>query len=285
MARIRTIKPELPSDPSLAKCSRDARLTFTYLITQSDDYGFVPAAPRQIVGMLFPHDDDLTPQDVGRWINELVGVGLCAWVWTTDGLPLVQLMGWESHQRIDNRRKAVLSARLSENRTEPPAYANCDICHAEVRGVLAANRGESRLEPPTSDLRPVPPTSDLLSQIPDSPEVPPAELTNNETPLSPKDAKAKKAGGGWPAAVAAAWTREVGVITEGLVGRDLVGFVRLYPNPKAAEEAAVLAVTNYVATCRRRDEPPVWRQFATGIQGHIPPSMKPPKQADAQEAA
>jgi hypothetical protein len=76
MARIRTIKPELPSDPSLAKCSREARLAFTYLITQSDDYGFIPAAPRQLVGALFPHDDDLTPADLGRWINELVAAGL-----------------------------------------------------------------------------------------------------------------------------------------------------------------------------------------------------------------
>jgi hypothetical protein len=163
MARIRTIKPELPSDPSLAKCSRDARLTFTYLITQSDDYGFVPAAPRQIVGLLFPHDDDIAPADVGRWVDELVAVGLCEWAWTTDGLPLVRLSGWETHQRIDNRRKAVLSARLAENRTEAPPYANCDVRHAEVRREPAAIRREIPLEPPTSDHGPRTSTSDLHS--------------------------------------------------------------------------------------------------------------------------
>lgn len=166
MARIRTIKPELPSDPSLAKCSRDARLTFTYLITQSDDYGFVPAAPRQIVGLLFPHDDDLTASDVGRWVNELVAVGLCEWAWTADGLPLIHLLGWESHQRIDNRRKAVLSAYLRENDHHAPPYAVCDIRHAEVRGEVAAVRGEIPLEPPTSEQDHGPRTLDLRPPVP-----------------------------------------------------------------------------------------------------------------------
>lgn len=154
MARIRTVKPELPSDPSLAKCSRDARLTFTYLITQSDDYGFVPAAPRQIVGLLFPHDDDLTPADVGQWVNELAAVGLAEWAWTTDGLPLVRLLGWESHQRIDNRRKAVLSSSLRENDNSPPPYA-------ATRRDSPRTAASTPLEPPTSDQYLRPPTSDL----------------------------------------------------------------------------------------------------------------------------
>ena len=205
MARIRTIKPELPSDPSLAKCSRDARLTFTYLITQSDDYGFVPAAPRQIVGLLFPHDDDIAPADVGRWVDELVAVGLCEWAWTTDGLPLVRLLGWESHQRIDNRRKAVLSSSLRENDHTPPPYA-------ATRRDSPRLAARTPLEPPTSDQYLRPPTSDLQttntsrsSEKLDEPVSQPKAKAERKYPHFPHDLRA---------ALYERWREKGGVLVE-----------------------------------------------------------------------
>jgi hypothetical protein len=62
MPRIRTIKPELPADVKLASVSRDARLTFIYAITQSDDLGFIAGSPRQLMGALYPLDDDVRRQ-------------------------------------------------------------------------------------------------------------------------------------------------------------------------------------------------------------------------------
>lgn len=206
MARIRTIKPELPSDPSLAKCSRDARLTFTYLITQSDDYGFVPAAPRQIVGLLFPHDDDITPAHVGAWVNELVAVGLAEWAWTTDGLPLVRLLGWESHQRIDNRRKAVLSSSLRENDQSPPPYA-------ATRRDSPRTAASPPLEPPTSDLRPVPPTSDQKTTT---------------SPSSEKLDERGEARQSWVADACAIWAEYVSVMAYGEMGKRLKPLVAQY---------------------------------------------------------
>lgn len=148
MARIRTIKPEMPSDQRLARCSLSARWTFVSLITQADDYGLIPAAPRQLLGTLFPNDDDITIEHVGGWLAELHSAGLIEWRWRRDGGPVIQLAGWEKHQRIDNRRRPVLLTELDEERRDSPPFA------------------EIRREPPrtaarTSDLRP--PTMDLGS--------------------------------------------------------------------------------------------------------------------------
>ena len=160
MARIRTVKPELPSDQRLARCSVAARFAFVALITQADDYGLVPAAPRQLLGSLFPNDDDITIGEVGGWLNELNAAGLVAWRWRVDGGPVVQLVGWEKHQRVDNRRKPVLLNELDEHRDDSP--------------IFAASRGEppqksartSDLRPPISDLRPPTPLTDSASAAP-----------------------------------------------------------------------------------------------------------------------
>ncbi len=273
MARIRTIKPELPSDPSLAACSRDARLCFTYLITQSDDYGYVPAAPRQIVGLLFPHDADIAPAQVGAWINELVAVGLCAWAWTTDGLPLVRLLGWEQHQRIDNRRKPVLSARLQADKTTPPPYASPEF--AAVRGGSRRTRGKSRLEPPTSDLRPT--TSDLRAH-PDAAD----QLTT--TPLPAEPPPAVRTSVNWPASIAAAWCRLIGPRSPGRIGSDLKLFVAQYPDPVAAERALLAAVDNFakhrrLALERGEHRPDNWPQFVRDLLDYVPPPLRPERAA------
>ncbi len=112
MARIRTIKPEMPSDEKLARVSRDARLTFNYLITQADDDGLVPGAPRQLLGMLFPHDADVTEAHVVAWCSDLAGIGLVRWRETRGGAPVLQLVKWEKHQKIKHRAKPVLAATL-----------------------------------------------------------------------------------------------------------------------------------------------------------------------------
>ncbi len=169
MSRIRTLKPELPGDTGLARCSRDARLTFVYLITQADDYGLMPASPRQLLGALYPNDEDVTAAMVMGWIQELVDAGRCQWRATRDGARVVQLLNWEKHQRIDNRRKPVLLDTLVDGAAEAPHPPRGDlktipIPLAVVRGEPAADRGGIPLEPPTSDLRP--PTKELEQRVP-----------------------------------------------------------------------------------------------------------------------
>jgi hypothetical protein len=83
----------------------------------------------------------------------------------------------------------------------------------------------------------------------------------------------------WPAAVAEAWVRRVGVIREGRVGKDLHPFVRLYPKPEVAIPALVRAVEIYDDVCQRRQQKPAWLDFVRGVQGFVPATMLPPERA------
>src|SRR5688572_13340331 len=100
MARIRSIKPEMPSDEALAKVSRDARLTFIYLITQSDDDGLQFGTARQLLGTLFPHNDDVTEGMLMGWCEELRSIGAIRWRKTRHNAPVLELAKWGKHQTI-----------------------------------------------------------------------------------------------------------------------------------------------------------------------------------------
>jgi hypothetical protein len=120
MPRIRTIKPELVTDRKLASCSREARLTWLYLITQSDDDGLILGNARQLLGTLFPHDDDVTGATLDAWIAELVAKGLVRWRVTNDDAPVVEIVKWKKHQRIVNPAKPFLLRTLRERSEGDP---------------------------------------------------------------------------------------------------------------------------------------------------------------------
>jgi hypothetical protein len=68
MARIRTVKPELWTDPEFVECSLSARLLFIASWNFATDYGVLPDKPRQIKMQCLPADDC----DIGALIEELV---------------------------------------------------------------------------------------------------------------------------------------------------------------------------------------------------------------------
>lgn len=121
MARIRTVKPEIRDDVKLARVSRDARLTFVYLITAADDDGLVLATARKLVGDLYQHDDDITPTMVRGWCDELAGIGVIRWRETKDGQAVIQIVNWEKHQNIKHRAKPVLALLLVPHPFAPEA--------------------------------------------------------------------------------------------------------------------------------------------------------------------
>ncbi len=112
MPRIRSLKPETPSDPTLATCSREARLTFLYVIAQADDYGLLLAAPRQLLGHLYPHDQDVTLAMLMGWIEELVEKGRLRWRECRDGARVLEVINWTKHQKVDKPGKADLRDNL-----------------------------------------------------------------------------------------------------------------------------------------------------------------------------
>lgn len=121
MARIRTLKPELPQDRKLAGVTRDARLTFIYLITAADDDGLVRAEGRYLLGTLFPFDSDVTEEAIRSWIDELAAIDVVRWRSTQDGASVLELVNWSRHQHIRNRSKPFLKLQLVNGSKPAPA--------------------------------------------------------------------------------------------------------------------------------------------------------------------
>ena len=112
MARIRSIKPEFPGDEKLATVSRDARLTFILAWTQADDEGLLSAAPRQLLGSLYPLDESVTPPLLEAWIAEVIAIGRLRWRFTTDGARVLEIVNWKKHQKIDKPSPSKIRALL-----------------------------------------------------------------------------------------------------------------------------------------------------------------------------
>ena len=99
MARIRTIKPELPQSESMGRVSREARLCFILLWTLADDSGRLRGNSRMLASLLYPYDDD-AKEHMDGWLEELHAEG-CIVRYDFEGDRFIQVAKWLSHQKID----------------------------------------------------------------------------------------------------------------------------------------------------------------------------------------
>jgi hypothetical protein len=122
MARIRTIKPELPHSESMGRVSRDARLTFILMWTLADDSGRLRGNSRMLASLLYPYDDDASGLIEG-WLTELEREG-CIARYSPDGTSYIEIRNWLKHQKIDKPSASKLpafdeSSRKVANPLEP----------------------------------------------------------------------------------------------------------------------------------------------------------------------
>lgn len=99
MARIRTIKPELPQSESMGRVSRESRLCFILLFTLADDAGRLRGNSRMLSSLLYPYDDD-AKSHIDGWLSELNTEG-CIVRYEIGGDHFIQIMKWAQHQKID----------------------------------------------------------------------------------------------------------------------------------------------------------------------------------------
>lgn len=99
MGRIRSIKPELPKSESMGRCTREARLCFILLWTESDDSGRLRGDSRLLASLLYPYDDDAKDLMPG-WLDQLEQEG-CIIRYHVDGNSYIQIRKWHDHQKID----------------------------------------------------------------------------------------------------------------------------------------------------------------------------------------
>lgn len=115
MARIRTIKPEFWGDEKLAPQAPLVRLVFLGLISMADDAGRLIDNVKAIDGMLFPETDD-TSRDA---LDTLASMGRIARYRAASGQRLIQVVGWDRHQKVDKPARHLLPAPNPEDLIPP----------------------------------------------------------------------------------------------------------------------------------------------------------------------
>jgi hypothetical protein len=158
VARIRTVKPEFFESDTLAKVSRDSRLTFIGLFTLADDLGRLRYLPKKLAGELFPLDDDVTYVEIEKWIDELEAID-CVRVYEVKGKTYIHLPEWEKHQRIDHPSVSRIPeplANLSRKSREDvaPGSRNLDLGSRNLD--LGSARPEAAPQTPTPEPEPNP---------------------------------------------------------------------------------------------------------------------------------
>jgi len=148
MARIRTIKPEFFRSRSLARCSRDARMTFAGMWCDADAVGRGVAETRILKGAIWPLDDDITPETIADHLAELAGEHIT--LYEIDGELFYEIMNWEKHQAA--------SYRQGEAKFPPPSAGTvCTSSHATCTPERAVREGKGREGKVTAALPHAPP--------------------------------------------------------------------------------------------------------------------------------
>lgn len=99
MARIRTIKPSIWTDPTFVECSMAARLLWIGAWNFADDYGVLKDDPAQLRLQIFPGDDI----DTYDLVDELVSRRMVLRKVAPDGTNVLVIRTFCIHQKIDTR--------------------------------------------------------------------------------------------------------------------------------------------------------------------------------------
>ena len=105
MARIRTVKPEFWDSPGIETLDPVWRLLFIAMWNWADDTGRGKAEARELMGFVFPRDEDMTVGEFRRGLGEVRRVfGVI--FYKVGGRSYYSIPSWEKHQKIDKRSGA-----------------------------------------------------------------------------------------------------------------------------------------------------------------------------------
>jgi len=112
--RIRTIKPELWTNPKIGRLKREERLLFIGLLNLADDQGVVLNNASFIKSQLFAYDKDLRETSVEAWLNSLCNARLIVpFEYRTEGYYIIRT--FEKHQVINRPSKPKFPIELINN--------------------------------------------------------------------------------------------------------------------------------------------------------------------------
>lgn len=169
MARIRTLKPDFWTDEKLGPLEPITRLVFLGLISQADDAGRLIDAIRMLDGLIFPYTDDTC----GPSLERLSELGRIVRYSDGSGRGLIQIMGWDEHQRVKNPSQYTLPAPPEEIVGTP------SVDSTEEEGRTSADPNP-RVRAPAAPTHPLPTVQDPTTAIP-----PPGGRKNGRPPEPP----------------------------------------------------------------------------------------------------
>lgn len=192
MARIRSVKPEFFTDEDLAELSRDHRLLFQGLWTVADRTGRLEDRPKKLKLMIFPWDDDISPQRIDDMLWELAQHKSCFIIrYVVDDVSYIAVSNFEKHQRPHPREphstipppgEVTPRERIAD---EPPlmltqaipepvkAAAEQDLGNTEANHARTEEPGLGTAEPrPGKHEEVVGPETSRIQEVPRSPKSP-----------------------------------------------------------------------------------------------------------------
>ena len=172
MARIRSIKPEFFTHPSIVVLTFPARLLLISLWNQADDEGRMYDQPKRLCANAFGEEDDICPVSL---FDELARHGRII-RYTVDGKACIQITGWSDHQRINRPNKSCIPpGGLTE--ASPVDHGSLtessliDHCGKGKEGKGKEGKGMGVASSPTQgdDQNPYGPLLDRLNNVPACP--------------------------------------------------------------------------------------------------------------------
>lgn len=99
----RILKESICTSATIESLGWFEEVCFYRLIVQCDDYGRMDARPSLLKSRLFPLREDIESDTVWEAVCALAEAGLVL-LYESSGQPYLQLLTWEKHQRVRNKR-------------------------------------------------------------------------------------------------------------------------------------------------------------------------------------
>lgn len=99
----RILKESICRSDDIEKLTYMQEVLFYRLIVNCDDFGRFDGRVLIIKNTLFPLRKNITEKDIKDALDKLAAVGLVS-CYEVSGKPILQLPGWERHQRVRNKK-------------------------------------------------------------------------------------------------------------------------------------------------------------------------------------
>lgn len=154
MPRIRTLKPEFWTDEKLAALPPVVRLVFLGLISLADDFGRVHDNVKAIDAALFCDTDDTASES----LQTLERLGRIRRGLARNGKPILEIVNWAKHQRVDKPQERTALPPIAEANREPFANHSGTIRESfandsrTIRPIIATESASDDEQPPSDEI-------------------------------------------------------------------------------------------------------------------------------------